>query len=122
MLIDLRRAGDLLWQESYAGWQTNRGLILADMGNYSAALEAHDMAVTTNPNVTVAWSNRAGVYEHLQRYASSAAFVLHDSQLRHREGGKRLFGTTRAVLTCSLHLLEMHICESVVKTGREHFG
>jgi tetratricopeptide (TPR) repeat protein len=72
--VELMGCGRGAWvQATYAGWQTNRGLVLADMGNYTAALAAHDRAIEANPNVTVVWSNRAGVYEHLKRCESTHA-------------------------------------------------
>lgn len=83
-LPDERRVGNTA---TYAGWQTNRGLVLADMGNYTAALAAHDRAIEANPNVTVAWSNRAGVYEHLKRWEEATRDYTRRIELNHSTAG-----------------------------------
>ena len=51
----------------YAGWQTNRGLVLTDMGDDMMALEAHTIAIDRAPNAAAAWSNRAGMFRYTRR-------------------------------------------------------
>ena len=59
----------------HAGWQTNRGLVLADMGNHEGALEAHTLAIARSPSVTAAWSNRAGARGTTSTITSSYTYL-----------------------------------------------
>jgi len=63
----------------------NRGVDLAVEGNFSAALESIDQALSMDPNFTIAWITRAGILNAMGEYnqslvASDRALAIDEDQ------------------------------------------
>lgn len=64
------KKGDLT-RRDLAATLSNRGIILARIGRYSEALQDHEKAIATLPNLAELYINRGNAYYHTLDYASA---------------------------------------------------
>ncbi|HEX3001264.1 MAG TPA: tetratricopeptide repeat protein [Methanoregula sp.] len=77
MIITPALAAEDIPAEKNPWYWYNQAVDLANAGQFSAALEANDKALSLNESMPLAWANKAGILVQLGRYEEAIAAADH---------------------------------------------